>query len=219
VKKWVLLFLLSPLSLLAFPFDDGDFQIWNTDAITLRLSPRSSFYGDIEFRYGDDVHKLYYKHIHLQLDWILNRYLTLTPGFRFIWFRLDDKWLKENDPLLQLTLFLVNTKSLVISNRNWFQYRNLPKELGGKHRILYRNRLLLLFPWQMGRSQVNPYVSNEIFVQKDWGFFENRAKIGVLIPRSERAYFDFYYMYLSIKNLEREWVQANVFGAGVQFYF
>ena len=71
----------------------------------------------------------------------------------------------------------------------------------------------------MGRSQVNPYISNEIFVQKDWGFFENRAKVGALIPRSERAYFDFYYMYLSIKDLEKKWLNANVFGASVQFYF
>ena len=77
----------------------------------------------------------------------------------------------------------------------------------------------MLFPWKMGSSQINPYISDEIFVQKDWGFFENRAIIGALIPRSERAYFDFYYMYLSTKDHERKWVQSNVFGAGVHFYF
>lgn len=219
MKKWVLLYLLSPLTLFAEFFEDSDFQIWNTDAITIRLSPRSSFYGDIEFRYGDGSHTLFYKHIHLELNWILNRYFTLAPGFRFIWYRIDDKWLRENDPLLQLTLFLVNTRSIVISNRCWLQYRNLPKELGGKHRFLYRNRLQALFPWRMGRSQINPYISDEFFVQKDWGFFENRAIFGVLIPRSDRAYFDFYYMYLSVKNVENKWIQSNVLGAGVQFYF
>jgi hypothetical protein len=219
VKKWLLLLLVFPLTLFAKLFEDGDFQIWNTDAISIRLSPRSSFYGDIEFRYGDDVHKLYYKHIHLQLDWTLNRYFSIAPGFRFTWLRLNDKWVKENDPLIIFTLYLVNSRSLVVSNRCWFQYRNLPKELGGKHRILYRNRFQMLFPWKMGSSQINPYISDEIFVQKDWGFFENRAIIGALIPRSERAYFDFYYMYLSTKDHERKWVQSNVFGAGVQFYF
>jgi len=219
MKKWLLFCFLLPFCLFGEINDDGDFQIWNTDGIDIRLSPKSSFYGDIEFRYGDDAKKLYYKHIHLELNWNLNRHVILTPGFRFIWFRINNKWVKENDPLLKLTLFFLNSRQVVITDRNWVQYRNLPDEFGGKHRFLYRNRIQFLFPWQFGSNQINPYFSNEIFWQEAWGIFENRAIAGVMIPRSSRAFFDFFYMYRSLKNLQKTWVQNNVFGAGVHFHF
>lgn len=218
MRKWWLPFFL-PLSLFAEANDKGDFQIWNTDAMTIRLSPKTSFYGDIQFRYADDASKLHYKHIHLELNYSPNRYITLAPGYRMTWHRSHKKWLKENDPLLILTLFLLQSRHIVISNRNWVQYRNIPDELGGNNRFLYRNRSQILFPWQMGRLKLNPYVSDEIFWQEARGVFQNRAIIGFLIPRNQRAYFDLYYMYRSIKNLSDKWVYHNVLGLSAYFYF
>jgi hypothetical protein len=206
-----------PLTLFSQVNGDGDFQIWNVDGMTLRLSPKSNFYGDVELRYGDHATKLYYKHIHFELNWHLNRFITLAPGFRFVYLRMNDKWERENDPLLKLTLALCNSPKLMITNRSWVQYRNLPKPLGGTHRFLYRNRLQCLLP--PTQKHLRPYLSEEVFWQESRGVFENRITAGLLIPRHQRAFFDFSYTYRSLKNHENPWVHNNVFGAGVQFFF
>lgn len=219
MKKWVFFYLLLPFPIFTMLNDDGDFQIWNTNGIDIRLSPKSSFYGDMQFRYGDDASKLYYKRIHAELSWNLNRSVILAPAIRFIWLRMQDSWIKENAPLVKLTLFLLNSRQIEISHRSWIQYSSLPNESTRKRRFLYRTRLQFLFPWRMGHYQISPYVSDEIFWQEAHGVFENRLIIGLLIPRNQRAFFDLLYDYRTMKNLQGKWVQHNIFNAGVYFYF
>lgn len=219
MKKWFLLCFLFPLALVASVDKKGDFQIWNTDGLQLRLSNKSSICADMEFRYGDDSSTLFYKHYHFVLNYSPNRFITIGPGFRFVSHRFEKKWAKEKQPFCDLTLFFANSPQVIISDRNRVAYRILPKELGGKNRYLYRNRLLFLFPWRMGRMGLNPYFSDEIFWQQAHGFFQNRVNFGLIIPRNNRAFFDVFYSYRSLKNLQDKWVYHNILGLGAYFHF
>jgi len=212
-KLFLLLFL--PLTLFAAVNSNGDRQIWNRDGLTIRLSPKSAFYGELEFRYGDDASKLYYKHVHTQLDWSFNPWITLSPGVRRVWYLVDNKWKHETDPLVILNLTFLKSSRFVIDDRNWVQFRNLPSSLGGKTRTLYRNRFRLLFP--LGR--LSPYVFDELFYQETRGVFENRATIGTFLRRTERAFFDFFFTYRSLKRQNDLWVTNYVFGLSAYFNF
>lgn len=219
MKKQILFYILLPFSLLAEVNGDKDFQIWNINGLNIRLSPKSSFYGELQLRYGDDASKLYYKHTHVELNWNLNHLIAITPGIRFISLRLNNRWLKENDPLVKLTFSFINSRHITIANRSWLQYGNLPDETNQKRRFLYRNRLHFLFPCPLGYDQMRLYLSDEIFCQQMRGIIENRAIIGVSIPRNQRVFFDIFYDYRAMKTLENTWVRHNIFGGSVQFHF
>lgn len=223
MKKWICLCLclclFFPIYLISDVNDRGDFQVWNQNALKIHLSQKAFLYGDVEFRYGDDASKLFYKHLHTTINWAINPHVTLSPGMRFIWNRRNKKWIKTTDPLFALTLFLLRSHQVVISNRHWVQLRHFPKDLGDKKRLLYRSQLKLFFPSQIGRFRVSPYLSNEIFWQEARGVFQNRAIFGLVMPRNQRAYFNLFYQYRNLKNLKNQWTYQHVLGLSALFLF
>lgn len=214
------------LFLLFFPFylfgtlnGNGDFQVWNTESTQIPLSPRTSFLGEVQFRYGDNGKKLYNKHVEGLLYFSAGSRIMMGPGYRQISHRINHKWVKEHDPIFDIVFTLLKTQSWTVTDRNRFQYRILPKELGSKSRLLYRNRLTFTTPYQTGRYFFNPYISDEIFWQEGRGLFENRARFGCYIPYRQRVFLDLNYIYRSLKNLQGVWLKQNILGVHLHFLF
>ena len=43
-------------------FDDGDFQVWNTDSVSWKINDKWSAKIEEEFKFGDNATDFYYHH-------------------------------------------------------------------------------------------------------------------------------------------------------------
>lgn len=217
--KTILLFFLLPLSLFAKLNTAGDFQIWNTDTVNIRLNRSMTLIGQTEFRYGRDSSKLYYKHYQGELCFIRSPHTLITPSYRHIYRRQKGAWETEYNPMIDIT-FQTKTKSRwFISNRCRTVYRILEKQSGKHNRWLYRNRLEFLTPLRLTRRGIGPYFSDEFFWEETQGINQNRLIFGLRIPYHERTQLDLYYMLRSLKNADKHWINQNVFGIHFSLHF
>ena len=217
--KWSWIFLFLPLALIAHQNKKRDFQVWNTDSITIPLSKRVFFSSDIEFRYKKYARNLYYKQVQAQLHFYLTPSMTIGPGYKQISHLINHQWDKEHTPLCDLMFYLLkNTWQL--SDRNRIEYRILPNSmLDGKNRWVYRNRLSLMPPFQLIPFQLSCYLSDEIFWQEGLGISENRALFGLVSPSRRKCWLSIYYMRRWLKTLQKNHLHQNIIGINILFRF
>ena len=206
--KWVFLFF--PCLLFGALNDNGDFQVWNTDSINVRMGKRAFVKGQTEFRYGRDGSKLYYKHYQGGMMFILSPQVLFETAYRHIFLRYDHNWNKIYSPLMDLTFQVQSRRGLYIGDRNRIQYLIFDKRLGGKKRWLYRNRFEFVPALRVTQRKIAPYFANEFFWQEAMGISENRLELGLKIPYHQRTQLNLAYMSRNFKNLRKKWVHHNV---------
>ncbi len=63
MKKILCVIIVSVIiSVNAYAYDNGDFQIWNTDSEDVKVYKNVKFSMEQEFRYGKNASELYYQH-------------------------------------------------------------------------------------------------------------------------------------------------------------
>lgn len=214
--KKLLIFL--PLVLFGGLNDDGDFQVWNTDTLNIRLSKKAAFVGQTEFRYGNDGHKLYYKHYQGGLRFIHSPFLHFMVAYRQIYLRTDDKWGKISSPFADMTLQGRSRIGWMFSDRNRIQYLIPSGRAGKKNRWLYRNRLEVTLPVRT-RSGITPFVADEFFWLEARGINENRLEGGLRIPYRQKTQLDLLYVSRNLKNASKKWIHHNVFWLHFSLHF
>ena len=212
-----LLFFLLPLPLFAHFYSRGDFQVWNTDTLNAHLSPHILFVGETEFRYGSKGRKIFYKHYQAGLTFTRSPHLLITPMYRQTCHRIEKKWKRLHEPLLDITLNAHSQSGWLISDRNRIQYGMHPQKQ--TQRFLYCNRLEILTPLRLMSSGIAPFISNEIFWKKTEGLNQNRLILGVRIPYHSRTQLDLYYMKHSLKLPSKKWIHQNVLGVHFSLLF
>ena len=97
VKFIILVLCLTLISFKAYAYDDGDFQIWNSDAQDIKIGKATKFTMEQEFRWGDNASEFFYQHYDWGFAWAFDKRFELALGYRLILEKVKRKWMEEDD--------------------------------------------------------------------------------------------------------------------------
>lgn len=201
----------------AHAYDNGDFQIWNTDSEDVKVYKNVKFSMEQEFRYGKNVSELYYQHYDFGTVFSFDKMLDLGFSYRQVFERQHNKkWREENQPNINATLKF-NLWKFKFDDRNRIEYRHFRYK---EDIIRYRNKFSIKLPLEFEKIKFSPYSGDEIFISSDsTGFNENRFVSGVEFELTKNAKFDIYYMFKENKVKGNKWNNTNVLGMKVKILF
>ncbi len=201
-----------------YAYDDGDFQVWNTDVEEIQLKQNLKLVFEQEFRWGNNASEFYYQHYDVGLAYALNKTFSVGGGYRQIYARVarSKPWQTESDPYLFFTYF-GELAGFKFDDRNRFEYQyySFQSDTGR-----YRNKLTVKAPWKITKLEIQPFVSEEFFVMigNDQGLNQNRLSAGFAFSFLKNFKAEFYYMLLSSKSVGI-WKDYNVLGTKVKVSF
>ena len=90
MRIFVFSLLFIPFALFGRVNQDGDYQVWFYQSVEKEF--REAFFTrfQTEFRFGDDVSKLYFKYGQIDLVFRPTRWFHIGPGYRHAYTRLLD---------------------------------------------------------------------------------------------------------------------------------
>lgn len=204
------------LAVNAHAYDDGDFQVWNTDVEEIQLKKDLKLAFEQEFRWGDNVKEFYYQHYDVGLFYSLNKYWSVGGGYRHILNKTRGKFLVENQPYVTAT-FSSQFAGFKYDDRSRFEYNHYDyKDDTWK----YRNKLTIKAPWKFTKLEIQPFVADEIFFLFDDGsrLSENRSTAGLAMNLIKNLKGEIYYMLRTVKSGVK-WVDTNVLGTKLKLVF
>ena len=218
MKKMILILIGIVILLVAqvYAYDDGDFQVWNTEVQEFKINKSLKLALEEEFRWGDDASEFYYQHYDLGLTYILNNYLNIGGGYRQVYDLIKGKFKMENEPYINLTLTL-KKGGLNFESRNRFEYRHFDYKADAGR---YRNKFTFRYPFKIVKFEVQPFLADEILF--GFGgtnqFNQNRLSCGSGFGITKNIKAEIYYMLVTTKSSGR-WVDANVLGTKLKIVF
>ena len=204
------------LMLKAYAYDDGDFQVWNTEAQEFKVNNDSKIAFEEEFRWGDDADEFYYHHYDAGFFYSIKKYLNIGCGYRHVYELKRGKFKPEKEPYLTAALSW-DLEGFKIEDRSRMEYRYFDYQADSWR---YRNRFTVKLPWKFIRMEIQPYVSDEVFV----GFGganqlnQNRLYSGIGINICKNVKGELYYMLQESKSAGK-WVDANILGTKIKIAF
>jgi hypothetical protein len=209
VKSIVLAFGLTTFSLLkASAYENGDFQIWNTNGEEVAIHKSAKFVMEQEFRYGNNAKEIFYQHYDFGVVYGFDKMLDIGLFYRQIyeWYK-SKYWRPENMPNANATIKLDIWK-FKLEDRNRLEYRHFDF---APDQVRYRNRAAIKFPFQFKTLVIAPYTSDEIFVSSNGtGFNHNRFQSGLEVGLTKYVKADISYMLASSRIKGDKWSNANV---------
>jgi len=201
-----------------FAYDDGDFQIWNTDVEEIRLKKDLKLVLEQEFRWGNNTSEFYYQHYDAGLAYALNKSWTVGGGYRQIYARtaVNKPWRPEGDPYFFFTYF-GDLAGFKFDDRNRFEYQYFSYQADTGR---YRNKLTIKAPWKFTKLGIQPFASDEIFIMigNSQGLNQNRLSAGLGFNLTKNIKAELYYMLVSSKS-NSIWKDSNVFGTKLKVAF
>jgi hypothetical protein len=203
------------LTVNAYAYKDGDFQVWNTDSEEIKINQDARIVLEQEFRWGGSAKEFYYQHYDLGFFYNLQKHLNVGAGYRHVLSRSKAKFLVENEPYITATLlwdlagFKFDDRSRV--ELNHFDYKD--------DTWTYRNKFTIKSPWKFTALEIQPYLSDEIFILFDDGqrLSKNRFFAGLGMNFTKNFKGEIYYMLQSSKSAE--WTEANILGTKLKLAF
>ncbi|MBU0605165.1 MAG: DUF2490 domain-containing protein [Candidatus Omnitrophica bacterium] len=209
-------FLLAAFNAKAYAYQDGDFQIWHTEAQEFNLKKGWKLPLEEEFRYGDSASELYYQHYEIGITYDFGKSLTVGAFYRQIYEGEKGKFKPEYRPHIDATPKW-DIYGFRLENRNRLDYRL--HDDNRADRLQYRNRVTLKSPWKFTPLNIQPYVQNEIFVWLDSvAFYRDRFDAGVSFDILKEIKGDVYYRLQSTKKSGR-WTDHNILGLKLKVLF
>lgn len=219
MKKTLYLFVVILLAsvIRLYAYDDHDFQVWNTDYEEFKVNDRTKVVLEEEFRWGNNARQLFYQHYDLGVFHELFKWLNAGGGYRQIYDLVGGSFEPCYEPYLAATL-LGNFKGFKIDDRNRMEYNDFDYKIDFWR---YRNKLTVKFPWKFTKMEIQPYVSDEIFLvfgQVSTQFNQNRFSAGFDMNMLKNCKIGLYYMLQSFKS-SGTWKDANVLGTKIKVSF
>ncbi len=193
---------------------NNDVQLWVTEALHKKINPTCTFHLYNEWRFGDDISKLYFFYLQGIFSVKVNDWLHAGPGYRQIWNLRGDQWRLAYEPFGEV-LIKKQKGSFEFQFRNRVSYIVREKDTNF---WLYRGRLRWVTAWKVNERIYQPYLSNEIFLHSQDGFSQDRIVAGVLVPLIGSILGDFYYM-LRFQVGNDHWTHQHIFGTWFNLYF
>jgi Protein of unknown function (DUF2490) len=218
MKKQIVLVmaLLLIVTAMAYAYDDGDFQVWNTDVEEMKINDNSKIALEEEFRWGDNANEFYYHHYDAGFFCNLKKYLNIGGGYRHIYELKKGKFKQENEPYITATL-LWDIKGFKFEDRNRMEYRYFDYQADSSR---YRNKITMKLPWKLTKIGIQPYLSDEIFVSFGGTnqFNQNRFSSGISMNLTKNVKAEVYYMLQSAKS-SGKWTDTNILGIKLKVAF
>jgi len=203
------------MSLPAFAFENGDWQIWGDQKIEVGLTEKAKIWIEQEERFGYDVKAIYYIHTEAGLAYQLTNWLNLGANYRQIFLKVRGKWKDEYMPNVYGTVGW-DLFGLKFNDRNRLEYR-IRKYAKGVLR--YRNRLTAIAPLKWTWFEIEPYVSNEFFIDSfRQKYDENRFISGFQFKLFKPLKADVAYMWRATES-KGKWSSMNVMVLKIQASF
>ncbi|MDD5096916.1 MAG: DUF2490 domain-containing protein [Candidatus Omnitrophica bacterium] len=200
-----------------YAYDDGDFQIWNTDIEEVQLKKNLKLVFEQEFRWANNASEFYYQHYDAGLAYAFNKTWSVGGGYRQIYARtVHQSWSSESSPYLFFT-YSGELAGFKFDDRNRFEYQyySFQSDTGR-----YRNKLTVKAPWKFTKLEIQPFISDEFFIMigNDQGLNQNRLTAGLSFNLTKNLKAELYYMLLSSKSAS-VWKDYNVLGTKVKVVF
>jgi len=222
-KESQVIFTLATLFLVIFlfsdtcyAFDDGDFQYWNAESISKKISDDWIVSLEQEFRWGDNANNSYYNHSDLGVTYSgIAKWLDLGLNYRHIHEKKNDRWKVENRPHLNAT---AKWKLLEVgfSNRGRLEYRNRD-DVDNYWR--YRNKFSIKPPFKFTKFEIQPYAAGEIFYNFNVGTLNrNRLYGGIGFKIIKNLKGEIYYLWQWTEKSDK-WYDINVLGSKLKLFF
>jgi hypothetical protein len=217
-KALLIIFLICILKP-AFTFDDGDFQVWNTDVQEFKINDKTKFALEEEFRWGDNANHFFYQHYDAGVTYSLSKYFSVGGGYRHV---LEDKkvgkvtkFRTENEPYLTATLF-GDLKGFKLEDRSRLEYRHFDYTADSWR---YRNKFTVKAPWKFTKMEIQPYAADEVFFGSSGkSFNKNRFSSGLAFNLTKNCKAEIYYMLESTRG-KVKWTDANILGTKLKISF
>lgn len=212
----VVFLFLCAVSAAGYAFDDGDFQYWNTNAVSKKIHDQWKLTGEEEFRWGDNARNPYYNHTDIGIVYSgLARWFDIGFNYRYIREEKNGRWRYENRPHIDAT---VKWKffDVSLSNRGRFEYRDREK---AENFWRYTNKFTVKAPGKFTLLEIQPYVADEIFYDFD-GETLNRNRLygGMSFLVFKNVNGEVYYLWESTEKSEK-WNDIHVLGTKLKIAF
>ncbi len=199
-----------------YGYDNGDFQIWDTNGQDVKIGVGTKFMMEEEFRFGENASEFFYQHYDWGVAYAFDKRLELALGYRYVLERAKQKWMESDEPYTCITAKLDIWK-FQIEDRNRIEYRHFRF---ADDQVRYRNRFLLKYPFNFDTTTIAPYTSDEIFVVSSGrGFNQNRFQSGLEFGVMKYVKADISYMLQSLRVQGDKWVTANVLWTKIKIMF
>jgi len=202
---------------LAFAYDDGDFQVWQTNKASWKINDDWKICFEDEMWWGDNASDFYYHHMDAGINYSgLAKWLEVGFNYRGIYLQSNNTWSYEHRPHLNVTL-KTDIKDFSIFNRSRFEFR-IGEQMEDKFR--YRNKTTVRFPWKWTRFKIRPYVEDEVFIESESvELSRNRIYAGVTFNIIGPLGGELFYMIQSSKSSSSDWNGTNVLGIKTSLSF
>lgn len=219
MRKEMFVFIGILLSLVTnlYAYDDHDFQVWNTDYEEFKVNDKTKIVLEEEFRWGNNAQQFFYQHYDAGVFYDLLKWLNVGGGYRQIYDLVNGSFEPCYEPYLTATL-MGDFKGFKLDDRNRMEYNDFDYKIDFWR---YRNKLTLKFPWKFTKMEIQPYVSEEMFIifgRPSWQFNQNRFSAGFDMTIIKNLKVGIYYMLQSSKSAGI-WKDANVLGTKIKLTF
>lgn len=195
--------------------DNHDWQLWTSESLAYKITEQWTAKLEGESYFNDDMSDPFYRHADISLSKKLKNWFTLGLNYRYVEQDRDGGWKRENRPHINGT-FNCKAFGLLLSDRNRIEYR-MPEDADDF--VRYRNKLRVGLPVKWVRFSVEPYVSDEVFIDSEEAEVnQNRDSVGFVSSFPGGVKLDVYYMLLSGKK-DDDWVDANILGTSLSLLF
>ena len=181
----------------------------------LALDKDSKVVLEQEFRWGNSAKDFYYQHYDIGYFYNLQKYLNVGGGYRHVLSKSKGKFLVENEPYVAATL-MWDISGFKFDDRNRLEYQHFDYK---DDTWRYRNKISIKAPWKFTKFEIQPYLSDEIFILMDDGqrLNTNRASVGLGMTITKNLKAEIYYMLQSSKS--NKWTAINVLGTKLKLLF
>lgn len=195
-----------------FCAQDGDWQIWPRISLEGTLRDVWKVYLDEEFRIGDGMSDRYFHRTDFGIGRRIASWLSVELHYWHSYAKSGGVWIEEQRPFANV-IATWRLGCLSFKDRNRFEFRIFNEK---ENRQIYRNALTVTPPFRFTSFRIQPYLTNEIFIQLDRvEFVRNRIYIGLKVKPLEKVGIDLYYM-LQEDLKQIAWYDTHVAGIKVK---
>ena len=176
----------------------ADFQYWSSESIGWNISKKWKLSLSEEHYFRNDAEDFYYQHTEIGATYSgLVKWMDVGLNFRHVRSKGNSGWKREEQPSFNAYLKF-KLKDYSISDRNRFEYRF---KQDAQDYWRYRNLLTIKLPLKWTRYEIQPMLSDEIFVDLDKKEFnENRLMPGFSFKINKNLNAEIVYMWRRVKS-------------------
>lgn len=175
------------------PHDDH--QFWNETQIIKHLDTKHDLIFTGVIRLGRSGLRPVDERAGVGVAFKLNPYLTVIPTYTHVEYQpYAGRYIHEERLIINVTAKAA-VKQFTFTDRNLIERRVRP---GVKDFTVYRNRLQIDHPWQLGSWKFKPFIADEAWYSTqsgatgEFGWFRNRISVGISKQFTEHFTGDFF---------------------------